>query len=425
MIILIDKKEYAVGLSWFAISSTDELEQFQREMELTHGVLKMSKDSSVQSTVALCGPEYNGQVSLAGMLSFAYTNLILVMATEYKDDNGQPLFYLCAVKNHAVTVEGDMVGTREEIQSLFSQNYADVTTDVDPNTVNCFGVGVDDVSFPGVNIVESHHVLDPAGRYAAQATIKTLGKKELSKGSIALVAGLTLIMGYFIYDLFLKAPPPPPPPPPVAAAPAPPPPPPPDPYVVYMQTFTQTLSQEPRVSVLGPLVKSVEAIPLFYDGWAVKTITFDGGSPKSFAVTLDKQNYANVDQILAHHDVNIFSSLHLDLRGEHAVASMDFDPGTVEYIPTEVFPTLDKSGSPKYYQLIGDLQMRNITYTATEIGKNNFFAQTDMVLTGDGLWTMVALQQVLAAYDTFGLKSVVITIQDGKYNWTIEGVIYG
>jgi len=62
VIIILDNKEYAVGLNWFAISSPEEAEQFQREMDLNHGVLKKASGDGASATVALCGPEYNGQV---------------------------------------------------------------------------------------------------------------------------------------------------------------------------------------------------------------------------------------------------------------------------------------------------------------------------------------------------------------------------
>lgn len=423
MIILIDQKEYAVGLSWFAISSMQELEQFEREMELHHGVLKMTKEGNEQSTVALCGPEYNGQVSLAGMLSFAYSNLIYVMATEYKDEAGQPLFYLCAVKNHAVTVDGDMIATREVIVQMYNQNYADIMADIDPNSVNCFGVGVDDASFQGINLVEVHHVLDPALRYAAQATIKALGKKELSKTSLGLIAVLVLAGGFLVYNFFLKSPPPPPPPPKVVAAPTPPPPPQ-DPFKVYMGTFVNTLKTEPKISVLASVLKEVEDLPLSYDGWTVKSVSFNGPSPDTLTLNLERTPYANIDQLMQHHDKGLFASIHSDISGQQVIATLSIKPDPLTYMDADIFSSLTKA-SPKYFELIGRLQLNNIKFQSSEADKNNFFSAMKLGFSGEGIWSLVALYNVLLPYDTLGLKSVVITIDNGKYTWKIEGVIYG
>jgi hypothetical protein len=306
---------------------------------------------------------------------------------------------------------------------LYSQNLAEITADVDANSVNCFGTGVDDALFPGVNIVETHHVLDQALRYAAQATIKPLGKKELSKGSLALIMGLVIVGGYLIYTFFLKPPPPPPPPPPQVVAP--PPPPPPDPHKMFMETFAQTLLKQPRVSILAPVLRTVESLPLAYEGWVIKTISFDGASPETLMLDLERSPYANVEQLMQLHDKGIFKSLHVDLAGQHALAAYPIPAVAATYIDVATISNLTKEGSPKLFDMMGKLQEHNIPVGASELEKNDYFAETKVNFKGEGIWSMVALYNVLLPYDTLALKTVVIKIDNGKYTWTIEGVIYG
>jgi hypothetical protein len=427
VIILIDQKEYAVGLNWFAVSTIAEVEQFQREMEMNHGVLKMSKEASVQSTVALCGPEYDGQLSLAGMLAYAYENLLYVLATEYKDANGQPLFYLCAIKNHAVTVDGDVMGTRETIQPLFAQNYADITADIDPSSMTCYGTGVDDALFPGVNLVEAHQVLDQALRYASQCTIKQLGKKGLSKASIIMVVLLSLGAGYFIYTFFLAPPPPPPPPPPKAVAPVtaapviikr-------DPYEEFMNIFKKTLSQQPRVTAVPSIVAGIKQSPMAYEGWQVATITFAGDKPDILTMHLVRAPFANVEDLMALNDKGYFTHLEVDLPVATAIVDLPFVGADISYIADSIISTLSKTGSPHYYELISALQLNNIPYNAGAPEKNDFFSQITLKISGNGLWSLLALVNVLTPFETLAVKNIAITIQNGDYNWTIEGVIYG
>jgi hypothetical protein len=425
VIILIDQKEYAVGLNWFAVSTTGEVDQFQREMEMNHGVLKMSKDSFVQSTVALCGPEYEGQVSLAGMLAYAYENLLYVLATEYKDANGQPLFYLCAIKNHAVTVDGDVMGTRETIQSLFGQNYSEITADIDPSNMTCYGTGVDDTLFPGVNLVETHQVLDQALRYATQSTIKQLGKKGLSTASALMIVILFLGVGYLIYAFFLTPPPPPPPPPkpaPVVAAPVVPKR---DPYQDFLTQFSATLATQPRVAVIPSIVTSVKQVPMAYSGWQVKTLTFAGDHPESFRLNLERAAFANVDDLMALNDKGYFTHMEVDLPGAKAVADIPFVATDLNYIADSVVPTLSKTSAPHYYDLISALQLNNISFSADELPNNTYFATMSIKLTGKGLWSLLAVSKVLMPFETLAVKNIAITIDNGDYNWTIEGVIYG
>jgi hypothetical protein len=422
VIILIDQKEYAVGLNWFAISTTQELEQFQREMELHYGITKMSKESAVQSTVALCGPEYNGQVSLAGILSYAYQHLIYVKATEYKDEQGQPLYYLCAIKNHAVTVDGDHLDTRDAILSLYAQNYADITGDIDPNNVNCFGTGVEEALFPGIHLMESHQVLDQAQRYASQATIKLLGKRGLSAGSVALVVLLFLASGYFLYDSFLK---PPPPPPPAPAQPIAPVVPPRDLHKEFLDKFSLSLAKQMRVTVIPSVVAGVKQLPLAFGGWQIKTITFTGEKPDIFRLNLDRSNFANVEDLMVHNDKGFFTGVQVDISGSHAVADYPFTPEHLDFLPPENFSNLSSNGGAHYYELIGKLQVYNLPYSGKEGASNSYFSETEITFHGVGLWSLMALYEVLLPFETLAVKTIEITIENGTYNWKIEGMIYG
>lgn len=425
MIILLDQKEYAVGLSWFAISTTQEVEQFQRELDLHFGVLKMSKDGSEQSTVALCAPEYNGQVSLAGMLSFAYQNLLYVTATDYKDDNGQPLFYLCAIKNHAVTVDGDVIGTREMIVGLYNQNYADLTADIDPADVICYGSGVDDEIFPGVNIVEIHQVLDQATRFMSQATIKPLGKKELSK--VSLVAVLVLFVGgcWGIYEYFFNQPPPPPPPPPVAAAPVPVAPKR-DPYQDFLQQFAQTIQDQPRANILLPAVAALKAQPMAFAGWNVATADFTGAASTTYNISLARQPFSDVNALMQLGTAGVLTNLNVDFAGETATASLPFDTSDRQLISMDTIQALPQGeASPQYFALLSVMQDKHIEFSTNTDEQNPYFKQTGLTFTGAGLWSMSALFESLAPFETLGIKSINVTIDGSNYNWTIEGVIYG
>lgn len=425
MIILLDQKEYAVGLSWFAISTTDEVEQFQRELDLQYGVIKMSKIEGEQSTVALCAPEYNGQVSLAGMLSFAYQNLIYVTATEYKDDNGQPLFYLCAIKNHAVTVDGDVIGTRETIVGLYSQNFTDLTADIDSSEVTCYGTGVDEEMFPGISLVESHQVLDQATRFASQATIKPLGKKELSK--LSMVAVLVIVSGICIgiYEYFFNQPPPPPPPVAVAPVPVAPPPPKEDPYQVFLQQFASTLQSQPRPTIILSAVAALKTLPLAYEGWTVSSANFTGAS-NTFSIALTRQPPATANDLQQLVHAGRLTSVDVDIAGEGATATLPVDLSNVQQISIESIKALTREDSPQYFALLSLMQSHSaVEFKPGESQRNDYFAQTKMTFTGIGLWSMTSLSEMLSTFQTIGINSIGVKLDNGDYNWIIEGVIYG
>jgi hypothetical protein len=169
----------------------------------------------------------------------------------------------------------------------------------------------------------------------------------------------------------------------------------------------------------------VESLPLAYDGWIIKTITFDGVSPETLMLELERSPYANVEQLMQLHDKGVFNSVNFDLAGQHDLAAYAIPSAAATYIDVATISSLSKEGSPKLFDMMGKLQEHNIPVGAAELEKNDYFAETKINFKGEGIWSMVALYNVLLPYDTLALKSVVIRIDNGKYNWTIEGVIYG
>jgi hypothetical protein len=156
----------------------------------------------------------------------------------------------------------------------------------------------------------------------------------------------------------------------------------------------------------------------------VASINFNAASPDAVLLNLNRTPYANIEQLMQHHDQGGFGSVQADINAQHAVVTLPMKPESLAYIDAAVFPSLTKA-SPKYFELVGNLQLHNISFQSSEADKNNFFSAMKLGFSGEGIWSLVALYNVLLPYDTLGLKSVVITIDNGKYTWKIEGVIYG
>lgn len=424
MIILLDGQEYAVGLNWFAISSLDEVEQFQREMETTHGVLKTTKDANEQDTVALAGTEYADEVSLAGILSYAYQNLILVIKTSNKNEAGDNLYYLCAVKNGAVSVEGDVINTFEEIQLLYNQAILEFSSEMDLSEVERFGVDVTADDFEGITPVDLHHVLDPAKKFTAQCTIKVLGKKAVSPLAATMMVILFIGGGYLFYEWFFAAPPPPPAPiaqeevrrVPVARR---------DPFEQFLENFASKLAGAPQAAVLEDVIATVNGIQLSYGGWQVADLTYTGGDSESLAMTLIRAPYSNVNEIFQYEEMGYFSQVAVDMAGNTATVAYPFVRENDTFISVDALKALTTDAPKRYYDLLTTFQANAIPYTSREEGFNSFFAEGAFALAGDGVWSLQQAHDLLIDFDTVGIRSVKINLENGNYQWTIEGVIYG
>jgi len=351
-------------------------------------------------------------------------HLIFVMATEYKSDNGQALYYVCAIKNGSVTVDGDVMAELDVIETLYNQNYSEMTADLESSDIDIYGAGVEEVGFPGINQVTPDHVLDRALRYSSQATIAVLGKAGLSKLSVAMLVILFVAGSYFVYELFLK-----PTPPPVVAAPVQQPvqvaEPQVDPRVQFLANFASRLESEPTAAIIPSLVDTVKQLPMGLGGWKIDTIDFNGNNASTLSMTLSRTSYGSVDQVLGRKELGFFTSVNMDPQGNDATVSYPMHGASAMRIPGQRLEILSDTGSPIYYSLVNTLQMHGLPFSVNNLSSNNYFSEAKITFSGSGLWSLMDLYEVLAPFDTFSISSIQIQTNDGQNDWKIEGNIYG
>ncbi len=426
MIIILDGKEYAVGLNWFAITSADEAQQFQKEMELTHGILKFNKDPALPSTVALAGSEYEGQVSLAGILSYVHSNLIYVAKTGAKNEAGETLYYLCTVKNSAVSVEGDVIADLETIKALYLANLAELTSEIELSEIQRFGTEVSESEFEGVELIDFDVMLDPARRYAGQCIVKVLAKQGLSTPAIAMIVVLFVLGGYLSYSWLFKKPPPPP----VVVAPEYVPRPAPvketrDPYEVFLEQFANRLSSAPEPEVVPDIIAAVKQVPLINGGWSLNSISFKGNNTESLNLSFTRAAYSNVNEIMDLSQMGYFTNVSVDQEGNKAVAKYPLALMDVPYIEMDTIEALQPGSEEVYYNVISTLQSYDLKFSINNSQGNPYFAENNFNMTGSGLWSLQRTAGILAKFNSLGLTTIDINVQNGNYNWTIEGIIYG
>lgn len=417
MIILFGGKEYAVGLSWFSISSTDEIEQFKREMQLTHGVFKQSKIEGMPSAIALAPTEYSNQVSLAAALSYAHENLLYVCKTEYKDEAGRPLYYLCCVKRGIVTVDGDTMADGETILSLYTQNLMDFRNDLPADSIECLGTRVED-HFESAQPIDESQIITSIQRFESQCLIKELRKGGPSKLSFILLGIGFVGLCYLGYGRFFKAPPPPPP---VVHAPAPPPV---DPFTQFLNKveFHSTIT----TAGLPYIVQVIKQIPLRMAGWDVRDIAIHLGDTTTFSVTLVRTPYSTMEDIKTVEASGLISDLKLNLNGEEATANWT---GNIEHMPMltrEALAPIKTAKKLQFQQLfMSEFQANNIIIkidNSTDVGG---FSMRSFTYAGKGLWGLEAFNDLFHDMTTIGITSVIMKPNKGEYDWSLRGVIYG
>lgn len=418
MIILLDGKEYAVGLNWFAVSTEEEVAQFQREMDMQYGILKMTKKAGEQSTVALSGPEYADQVSLAGILSYAYKNLLFVTSTAVKNEAGAPLFYLCAVKNGVVAVDGDMIADMETIQSTYQQSLAEMTGDMPMESIERFSCGVDEAAFPDLIPVKLGKVLDTAQRYASACIVKPIAKKALSMATITMVAGAFIVGGYFMFAWVFQEPPPPPVTKGQVVVKK-------DPFESFMEGFSRTLQTMPRAQIIADFVENVRAAPPVVQGWQVSQVSYSGEAEKEITYQYKRSTYTTVN--------NLNNALPTTLA-EPLDLSDDLDTATVSYpfnvasarIDTAAIKSLNaKKGESNYRHFASLMQANHVLFKTTIDLSLQYFVGNSFTIVGRDLWELQQIGNLLQTLPTLGIKSITLKYNNGQYTWSLEGMVYG
>lgn len=420
MIILFGGKEYAVGLTWFSISSPAEIDQFKHEMDMTRGVIKLSKEEGGSSCVALAPSEYANQVSLAAAISYAHDNIVYVCKTEYKDEAGRLLYYLCCVKRGTVTVEGDVLADVDTIQSLYAQSLMDLRTDIAEDHIECLGTDVDDSRFEGAQPIDVMQMVTAIQRFENQCVIKELKKEGPTKVKVGILAALalgTLFMGYL---LFKPAPPPPPAPvAPVVRVPK------------AVDPFAQLLSSINMQSTVAPaalpMMQAVaEHIPMQISGWETTDITFNLGAVTTITVTLQRTPYATVDGLKALETNGIFKKVTIDPKGDLAKATWGVEIKDVPLLNATALAVLKGEKNTSFQQqFMTTLQSEAMKIDLDSPLNVGGYGVQKFKYKNVGLWSIGGFADVFHDMKTMGITSIHIQPDGGKYGWELQGVIYG
>lgn len=423
MIILFGGKEYAVGLTWFSVSSPSEIDQFKREMDMTLGVMKISKEEGEPSCVALAPSEYANQVSLAAALSYAHSNLIYACKTEYKDEAGRQLYYLCCVKRGAVTVEGDTIADVDTIQSLYAQSLMDLRTDIPEDSIECFGTDVGDDRFESAQPIDASHLVTSIQRFESQCVIKELKKEGTSKAKMVTLGVLvlgTLLLGY---QLFKPEPPPPPPPAPVAApvarAPAP------------VDPFTQLVNSMQLQKTLSPaallvMMNALKTIPMQISGWKISEITVNIGETSTFSLQLVRMPFATVDGLRSLEKAGTLKNVSFAQSGDEARAVWGTDLKDTPLLTKASLEVLKNEKAAQFQTAFMSKMQSEAMVILLEAPTNVAgYSVQKFSYKNQGLWSIGGFAEVFQDMITMGITSLHIKPADGNYEWELQGVIYG
>lgn len=420
MIILFGGKEYAVGLTWFSISTPAEIDQFKREMDMTLGVMKLAKDDDQPSCVALAPNEYVNQTSLAAAISYAHENLIYVYKTDYKDDIGRELYYLCCVKHGAVTVEGDTIADLDTIQALYAQSLLDLRTDIADDHIELLGTDVNDDRFEGVQLIDVGHMSVSIQRYEGQCAIKEIKNEGPSKKKMIILVALalaTLVMGY---QLFKPAPPPPPvTAPPVVKA---------SPPVAPFDQFLNSLQLQNTVTLdaLPHIVAGLMHIPIQISGWQVTDITVNLGSTVTYTLKLKRTAFATVGKLRDLEKSGVIKNISIDTQGEEARVSWGSDVKEIRLLSKADLQFLkDEKNASTQTQFLTRMQSSMIKANLETAVLVAGYPSQQFSYKSKGLWAIDGFSEILQGMKAVGITRLHVVPANGQYEWELQGVIYG
>jgi len=458
------REKYAVGLRW-GVESRRELEEIQFQLEMRYGFalpLKSEDKKNKLRFFALAGEDHDKAVSLAGVLSKQFHNLIFVHRI------AETIYWLCVIKNGEVWMgsdvstgtAGDFVGdigtikgiideakedflvsvlqkdseaseliadTKIDIDSDFSETMTQTEVDetkVDWSSITyCSDSAWDDFqSFGKLNFVE---LLLKASKFKKDFTLRYMEtSRAIMQRAILIACVVVAILGVAYYFIHVKK----------AQA-----------YLQqlahqkqiqqreateakehYFKDLKQTLKMQWGYNVIGALMYQLAYLPLQSHGWEIVEAVYTGSSLQQIDLTLKRDSFGTVDSFL-----QAYTQQPGRLSGSNDTGSkeMRFPNAYQPKLYPQAFSTkqLTETLPRQLYHLISYMQIAgsSLSFAPGRASTSRYGVHyTDFALSGQTLWELKKAQLIFKQFPTLIVDQIFLTVHNYDMAWELKGQIY-
>lgn len=441
MKVEINRKEYAISLSWLYAENINEAKSLQKELGSPYGVFKQNKKDNRLSRVGCASSEDQGVPSLAAILSYKYENLIFVTDkfNIVDEKTGLPQYWFCVIQNGSVnetgghevdadiSVEGDAVFTRDQLIESYKNiseyliaksDDLQIIADVEDETLlteELLGA-----EYRPDALVEILSSSDKLGKKVVIRKLKGFELNNFQAGVIAFIA--VIILGGVAYHLIDSGS---------------------NENVSMTPQQRVALEREQKAQffegVVGELKRSaaentlisvhnaIEGLPRLVNGWQLISVGYDGQTPDKLSLYYMMQRYSSLSDLSGLKSKLNVDTVRIGPQGKQAVLSIKIPTYSEENVNITKSQLSNKNKLTQYkINLISQLQNYSLNY---DFGKPNtlrYGLETQKVtIKGKSLYGLLALQNASTGIPVFAVEDVKVSVSlDGNYLWEVTGKIY-
>lgn len=420
---------FALGLRWL-VASRDEIDYLKERENLSYGFVEKVEKKSPYRSAVLISNEYDKSVSLAGVLSQKYQDLILV----HKIQNNN--YWLCIIKDHKVWNELDLNGQTAGDYICSKKNAGKIIA-LAQEAFEKEGINAKEVtyattqvqeSFPELDTISLLELLDGCKKYCQKykiAWLQSYKKKIKRLIIIASLLVLTIIGITYIYssqnavarekarqlkiqmEKQQKA----------------------RQKALYFKNLEAKIYQEHGNRSIDHVLKLINNLGMQSSGWEITKIHYDEKNTSQLQVSLKRTEFGDILSFRNAYQANTVSET-ISSNNENGSKLLDFNQKitipAISKAETEVIKqTLLNKEPVERYKFISAAQKAKIQFKTSSVKKQPYgFMTSGYSVAGEGLWNLRKLSIIMRQFPTATIDTIDFTINDNKISWTTKGDIY-
>ncbi len=423
--------QFALGLRWL-IASRDEIDYLKDRENLSYGFVdKLEKKSkSAYKSAVLTSIDYEKSVSMAGVFSEKYENLILV----HKIQNNN--YWLCIIKNHKVWNELDLNGQTAG-DYICSKKNAEKIIELAIETFEESGIATQEItyatnqvqeSFPELNTISLTEALSGCKKYCAKYRINWLQSYRKKIKRLIIIASIlvtAIISITYIYSsqnaaareksrqlqiqlqkqekARQKA--------------------------QYFKNLEKKIHESDAERNIRHFLKLINHLNRQASGWEITNINYNSKNTNHLQISLNRTEFGDILSFRNAYKTTMVSEniASNNNKGSKVLnINQTFDLPKLSKAETDVIKkTLSNKEPIERYKFIAKAQKMQLKFQTSNVKKQRYgFMTSSYSVSGDGLWNLKKLEILMKQFPTATVESIKLDIKDNKISWTTKGDIY-
>lgn len=424
-------QQFALGLRWL-IASRDEIDYLKDRENLSYGFVNPidPKVKSPYKAAVLTSNDYEKAVSIAGILSEKYQDLILVHKIQRNN------YWVCVIKNHKIWNELDLRGhtagdficdkkNAKEIIELAQQAFSEEGIATEETT---FSTNSAQEAFPDLAEINLTDMLEGCKKYYPKYKIGWLQsyKKKIKRLIVITSILVASIIGiFYIYssqnaaarerarelkmqqEQQRKA----------------------EEKALYFRNLIQNIHKTHANQSIHQLMNLLNKLKMQSFGWEITNIQYDTKMNNQLNVELARTEFGDILSFKKAYKNNQVSEK-ISNDNNHGNKTLSFGEPIPSLTPDKekaaiITGILANNEPEERYKFIATAQKEKLNFQTVAVKKQQYgFMSSDYTISGSGLWNLRKVEILMKQFPSATVDSVDIGVKDNQISWKIKGTLY-